>query len=295
MESLKRGFAFLKQSWRMALADRDLIKPSIYALGVGIVVTILFSIPMLVSFVFFGDQGMGQVLGTFFGALLIFAQYVVSYFFSAMTIYLIFSYLAEGDGVMAKAWQIAQRNWLNLFSLAAASMLVSLLQRFLKGKGDSGARRALASLMDALWTQATYLVLPAMVIDGLNLQGGLRRATQIVRENLLLIGFSMVGVRAVSGILAFLLGGSGIALGFGVAIGLVTLSGRAWWGLIGGLSFGTILAALFILIAVILTSYTTTAYYTCLYLWARDVEKARDEGRELLTVQPPQPLAAVLS
>ncbi len=295
MDSLKRGFAFLKQSWQMALADPDLIKPSMYALLVGMVVTLVFSIPLVLAFAVFGDHGIGRVFGYIFGALLIFAQYTVSYLFSAMTIYLIYSYLAEGDGVMAKAWQMAQRNWLNILSLAAASMVVSLIQRFLKGKGQSGARNALASLIDAVWTQATYLVLPAMVIDGFNLKGGLRRATQIVKDNLLLIGVSMVGVRAVTGVMSFLIGGTGIALGLGVGIGLVSISGQALWGLIGGISMGAILAGLFIMVAVVIASYTTTAYHTCLYLWARDVERARQAGGEQLAVQPPLPLAAVLS
>lgn len=295
MDSLRRGFAFLKQSWQMALRDPDLIKPSIYALIWGMVVTLIFSIPMVVSFVVFGDQGIGRMLGYLFAAILIFAQYTVSYWFSAMTIYLIYSYLAEGDGVMEKAWHMAQRNWFNILSLAAASMGVTLLQRFLKGKGDSGVRNALASLIDAVWTQATYLVLPAMVIDELNLKSGVRRATQIVKENLLLIGISMVGVRTVTVIIGFLIGGAGIALGLGVGIGLVSLSGQAAWGVIGGLSFGTILAGLFILVAVVISSYTTTAYHTCLYLWARDVERARQEGQESMAVKPPVPLAVVLS
>ncbi|PWH19860.1 MAG: hypothetical protein DDG59_01710 [Anaerolineae bacterium] len=295
MNSLRRGFAFLKQSWQMALKDPDLIKPSLYALIAGVVVTLIFSVPMAISFALFGDQGIGRILGYLFGALLIFAQYTVSYLFSAMTIYLIYSYLAEGDGILAKAWQMAQRNWLNILSLAAASMVVSLLQRFLKGKGDSAARNALASLIDAVWTQATYLVLPAMVIDNLNLKSGLQRATQIVRENLLLIGISMVGVRAVTGMLGFLIGGTGIAFGLGVGIGLVSLSGQAVWGVIAGLSVGTLIAGVFILVAVVIGSYTTTAYHTCLYLWARDVERARQEGQAVLTVQPPLPLAAVLS
>ncbi len=295
MESIRRGFAFLKQSWQMALDDRDLIKPSIYALFVGMVVTLIFSIPMVASFALFGEQGLGRIAGYLFGAVMVFAQYVVSYLFSAMTIYLIYSYLAEGDGVMSKAWQMAQRNWLNILSLAAASMMVSLLQRFIRGKGDSGVRNALASLLDAVWTQATYLVLPAMVIDGLNLKGGLRRATQIVKENLLLIGVSLIGVRAVTGILGFILGGIGIGLGLGVGIWLVRLSGQAVWGLISGISIGTLIAGLFILVAVIIASYTTTAYHTCLYLWARDVEKARQADGEIVAIQPPLPLAAVLS
>jgi hypothetical protein len=45
---------------------------------------------------------------------------------------------------------------------------------------------------------------------------------------------------------------------------------------------------------VVVGSYTTTAYHTCLYLWARDMEKARGQGLAEGTVAAPGPLGAVL-
>ena len=36
MQSFSRGWSFLKQAWEMAFKDKDLLKPSIYALVVGI-------------------------------------------------------------------------------------------------------------------------------------------------------------------------------------------------------------------------------------------------------------------
>ena len=39
MQSLSRGWSFLQQAWGMAFKDKDLIKPSIYALIVGLVVS----------------------------------------------------------------------------------------------------------------------------------------------------------------------------------------------------------------------------------------------------------------
>ncbi|MFZ5808867.1 MAG: hypothetical protein ACOY16_06270 [Chloroflexota bacterium] len=295
MDSFRRGFEFLKQSWQMAFKDRDLIKPSIYALFAGIGVTIIFSIPMVASFALFGDSGIGRSVGYFFGALLIFAQYAVSYLFSAMTIYLIFGFLAEGDGRMDRAWEMVKRDWLDILSLAGASTLVNLVRSFVRGKGKSGARNALASLIDTVWTEATYLVLPAMVIDDLNLKDGLRRATQIVKDHLLLVGVSTIGVRAVTGLIGFFIGGTGIALGVGVSLGLIGVSGQATWGFISGISLGILIAAVFILVSVVITSYTATAYHTCLYLWARDVERARNAGDEATRVQAPAPLAAVLN
>jgi len=54
-----------------------------------------------------------------------------------------------------------------------------------------------------------------------------------------------------------------------------------------------IVAGLFIMVATVITSYTSTAYHTCLYLWARDVEKSQASG-STAQVQAPAPLAAVL-
>lgn len=291
MDSFRRGFAFLKQSYQMMLADRDLIKPSILALLAGFVVTVIGSIPVILAFVLFGDQGIGQAVGYVLGAALIFVQYLVSYVFSAMTIYLIFGYLSEGDGRMDRAWAIIGRDFLDILSLAAASTVVNLLRSLVRGKGNQGGRNFLAGLIDTVWTEATYLVLPAMVIDDTNLKESLRRATHIVRDNLLLVGVSTVGVRAVTGLIGFLLGGTGIALGFGVAIGAITLTNGANFGMIGGIGLGVLIAGLFIMVAVVIGSYTSTAYHTCLYIWARDVERSGQADR---SISPPAPLAAVL-
>lgn len=292
MQSLRRGFDFLKQSWQMALADRDLIKPSLLALLAGFIVTVIGSIPVVLAFVVFGDSGFGRALGYVLGAVLIFVQYTVTYVFSAMTIYLIYGYLAEGDGRMDRAWSIVRRDFLDILSLAAASTGVSLLKSFIRGKGRNQGRNFLAGILDTVWTEATYLVLPAMVIEDAGLRDGLRRATHIVRDNLLLVGVSTVGVRAVTGILGFLLGATGIALGLGVGLGLVSLSGGAAFGTIAGISLGVIIAATFILVAVVIGSYTVTAYHTCLYLWARDVERSGQTGRY---VAPPAPLEKALA
>ena len=215
MQSFSRGWSFLKEAWQMAFKDRDLIKPSIYSLFVGIIVSVIFLIPMIGSAVLFGDRALGQVLMVVFGAVLIFAQYSVGYIFSAMTIYLVYGYLAEGDGVMSKAWEIVRREWLNILSLAAASTAVNLLRNAIRGRGRSGGRNLLSGLIGTVWTEAAFLILPAMVIEGVNLKDALKRAGQIVKDNLLLVGISTVGVRAINGLIGFLLGAVGIALGPG--------------------------------------------------------------------------------
>ena len=297
MQSFSRGWSFLREAWQMAFKDRDLIKPSIYSLFVGLIVSVVFLIPIIGAAFIFGDATVvGRVVMFVFGALLVFAQYAVGYIFSAMTIYLVYGYLAEGDGVMSKAWDVVRREWLNIISLAAASTAVNLLKSAIRGKGRSGGRNMLAGLLGTVWTEAAFLILPAMVIENINLKNALQRAGHIIKNNLLLVGISTVGVRAVNGLIGFLLGAVGIALGFGAGLGIISLTSSstlATFGLVSGISLGVILAGIFIMVATVVTGYTNTAYHTCLYLWARDVEKAQASGSSA-QIQAPAPLAAVL-
>jgi hypothetical protein len=293
MESLSRGWGFLKQSWQMAMQDRDLIKPSVYALFTGFIVTLICLIPIgIISFLLHGSQ-IGEIIIYILGAILIFIQYMVGYIFSAMTVYLIYGYLAEGDGRMDKAWAIIRRDGWDIASLAAASTAVNLLKRAVGGKGRSGGRNLLSGLIETVWTEAAFLILPAMVIEDINLKAGIKRATQIIRDNLLLVGISTVGVKTITGVIGFFLGAVGVGLGFGVGLGIVSASQGAVAGWITGVTLGILIATPFILFATVLTTYTATAYHTCLYLWARQVERARQTGQPGEAAAP-QPLAAVL-
>jgi len=296
MQSFSRGWSFLKEAWSMAFKDKDLIKPSIMALFAGFIVSLIF-IPLMVGagFLTGGDNSLaGQIILFVLGAVMIFIQYTVSYIFSAMAIYLVYGYLAEGDGVMSKAWAIVKREWLNIISLAAASTAVNLIRNQIRGKGRSGGRNFLAGLIDTVWTEAAFLILPAMVIEDINLKDALKRAGSIIKNNLLLVGISTVGVKTVNGLIGFLLGALGIGLGFSVGFGIITITNTSTFGLVSGIGLGVIIASIFIMVATVVTSYTNTAYHTCLYLWARDVEKAQASGSSA-QVLAPGPLAAVLN
>ncbi|NUM44995.1 MAG: hypothetical protein HUU38_09830 [Anaerolineales bacterium] len=296
MQAISRGFSFLKQSWQMAFADRDLLKPTIYAIFVGMIVSVIGLIPIIGTALIFGDEGIGRYLLYIEGAVLVFVQYVVTYIFSGMTIYLIYGYLSEGDGRMDKAWAVVRRDFLDILSLAGASTLVNLLQNAVRGRGGRGGaiRGVIANIIQTVWTEATYLVLPAMVIEDINLKDGLKRATQIVKNNLLLVGVSTVGVGFATGLIGFFLSATGIVLGLGVGFGIVSVLGSASEviGLIAGITIGGMIALTFILIAVVIGNYTTTAYHTCLYLWAMEVEKAG--GMSVQNIRAPGPLGAVL-
>jgi hypothetical protein len=300
MQSLSRGWSFLQQAWQMAFKDKDLIKPSIYALFVGMFVSIMGLIPIVGAALLFGESQVGNVIMFVLGAVMIFVNYIVSYIFSAMTVYLIYGYLSEGDGRMDKAWAVVRRDVWDISALAAASTVVNIVVgqlrrgRNRRGVGGGLIGGALAGIIDTVWTEAAFLLLPAMVIEDLNLSDALKRVGQITRDNLLLIGVSTVGVRWITGLIGTVLGLIGLVIGFAVGGGLIALLGGSTAVYITGLALGFFIFFAFAMLASVIGSYTGTAYNTCLYLWAREAEKAVAAGKPIQVAVAPAPLAAVL-
>lgn len=297
MQSFSRGWSFLKQAWQMAFKDKDLLKPSIYALIVGMIISVIGIIPIVGVAFLMGDSPVGRILMGLLGAIMIFVQFVVTYIFSAMTIYLIYGYLAEGDGRMDHAWAIVRRDFLDILTLAAVSTVVNLIRNAAQRNRRGGLAASLVSgatsLLQVLWTEASLLILPAMVIDDLNLKDGMNRVLNITRSNLLLIGISTVGVRWVTGLIGLVLGFGGFVIALAIGGGAIYLTGD-----LNVVSILAIAAAAFIffflvMVASVISSYTSTAYHTCLYLWAREAEKAQAAG-ESIQIAAPAPLAAVL-
>jgi hypothetical protein len=298
MQSFSRGWSFLQQAWQMAFKDKDLIKPSIYALIVGTVVSVIGAIPIIIVAVFLGDAGrFGQFVLAVMGAFLVFLNFVVSYVFSGMTVYLIYEYLTQGDGRMSTAWSIVRRDFFDLVTLAAVSTGVNVLKNAARRNRRGGIAASLmsaaAGLLEVLWTEAAFLILPAMVIEDMNLTDAAKRVAQIVKDNLLLVGVSTVGVRAVTGLIGVLLGLGGAVLGFGVGYGIIAVLGTGTLGLIFGIGLGVLIFLMFTMVANVISTYTSTAYHTCLYLWARNVEVAQKTDQPI-RVTAPAPLAAVL-
>lgn len=298
MQSFSRGWTFLKQAWSMAFKDKDLLKPSIFALVVGMVVSVIGIIPIVGAAFLFGDSQIGKFILFVLGAVLVFVQFVVTYVFSGMTIYLIYGYLTEGDGRMDKAWAIVRRDFFDILTLAAASTAVNLLRnaanRRRNGRISASAARAATGLLETLWTEAAALVLPAMVIDDLSLKDGLQRVWNITKENLLLVGISTVGVRWVTSLISTVFGFAGFVIALVIGGGLSYISGGSAAISVVGIVIGALIFFTFVMVASVFSSYTSTAYHTCLYIWARQVETARAHG-STAPVSAPAPLALALA
>jgi ABC-type transport system involved in multi-copper enzyme maturation permease subunit len=97
----------------------------------------------------------------------------------------------------------------------------------------------------------------------------------------------------ITGFISFVLGAIGLVFGLGVGLGLISLFNSTTIALIAGIGLGAMIFFVFVMVASLISSYTMTAYNTCLFLWARDVEKAQAQGNPI-QVAAPAPLAAAL-
>jgi hypothetical protein len=296
MDSIRRGFGFLGQAYQMAVKDPDLIKPSLYSLILGAVVSLFGSIAAVAVTFIPGSRNSLYLLYIILGPIIFFLEYAVSYFFSGMTVRLVYDYLTQGDGRMDQAWATVRNGFFNIMTLAAASTLVKLVENVLRGKRgrQSLLGSVLAGILAAVWTTATFFVLPAMVLENLNLGQALKRATLIIKNNLLLVAVTEIGVSGVVDLIAGLAITLAVVLGGGIFYLAGSMTNWSISGLIAGGGAAVLIAGIVIAVVTTLSSYAKTAYHTCLFLWARQVEEARARGEADSTVTAPAPLAAVV-
>ena len=277
-ENIFKGFSFIKESFSLIGKDADVIKPSFYSIFVGVFFTIFSVIIML-----FLESGLN--LGNMFyllAFLVLLGNYFISYFFTGMTAFLVYDYFKDGDATISEAWAATKKNMFTIFYLAIISAIVNIILGVLRGKArrERGAGGGLSDMIlgfiEKAWTVGTYFMIPAIVIEDRDLGSAVERATQIIKRNLLPIGVGEIAVGLVTGILSFI----GIIIAIFIGFSLVNITGPI---------IALLLAAILIVIVIALSMYVTTAYHTCLFLWARNVEGAPGSS-----IKPPAPIANAL-
>jgi hypothetical protein len=277
-ENIFKGLSFIKESFILITKDADVIKPSFHSIFVGAFFTI-FSVIIL-----FFLQSSLQLGMTFYilAFLVLLVDYYISYFFTAMTAFLVYDYFKDGDATMSEAWAATKKNALTIFYLAIISAIVNIIIGVLRGRASrdrsvaGGFSGMILDFIEKAWTVATYFIIPAIVIEDRGLTSAVERATSIIKRNLLPIGVGEIAVSLVTGILS--------VIGFIIAI----VIGIALFNFAGAV-IAILVAAILIVVVIALSMYITTAYHTCLFLWARDVENAKLGAPG--TIRPPAPIA----
>ena len=264
---LQRGWIFLKQSMIMWTRDKDLLIPS----ALSVVTTVAFyalcygflRLTGLWDTIGSSQDGRGLVWWVITIPVAVIA-YIITYFYTAMTVNLIDTHLKGRDAKLGEAYMDALKNLWALVQLAVISTLVSMVTSAIRGKGRSRARELAAEAVEHAWQAATYLVLPIVIIEDSSLGEATKRAWQLHSKHLSDVIIAEVGVTLVNQVI-----GTVVLLGTVVAgVGLYLLSPAL-------LPLAIVIAVVIMSFTMVFTAYLRTAYYTCLYLWAAATEEAQ--------------------
>lgn len=276
---LKRGFSFIGKAFTMGFENRALLKPSIY-----LVLTTFVYYVIWVGIIIASGINMGEGAGKAIGALILFGSFLIFYFFMGMTVHVVDKHLRGEEFSMKSAFDDAKQNFAAIAILALISTIVQIIANAARRAaaqrgGVAVVGKILVGIIESLWTVASYLLLPIIIVEDTGFGTSLKRATDIHKRNLLMIGIGEVGVRLATFLLnlvvvliLFLLLSAIGAIGGTTGLVLVLL--------VGGTAFGMLLA---------FNMFVRMTYYTCLYHWAAAVET---EGQG---AKAPAPLASALA
>ncbi len=212
-------------------------------------------------------------------------------FLEGVTTALVYSHLTEGKGTgkFSEACNAVFQSLPAIVMLGIATFIAKKIAGFLRNKTHSGVLgmgfNFLAGIVEVFWTLAGHLILPAIVIEGCSFFGGLKRADKIAQGSLLTIGIGEVGVDLICKVF------TGGLWTLGGAIAGTAYAAHALFSpavLLSGLMWGVSLV-----LVTALSVYIRSAFYTCLYVWAIEVEDLEESERS--KIKAPGPLAAALS
>lgn len=256
IDSLSKGWAFLKAAFRMAGENKRLLLPSLYQVLISITYFVTLVLVLVAA-----DPKWSTGTWVVVGAIATFVSFLIFYFFNGVTVNMIDVHIKGGtpsikDGMADAGKNIVAITWLSLVS--------AVIEAFASASRDSDSivGQLVAGFIEAIWTTVSFLLLPAIIIEDIGFRDAMRRVRDLHKGHLLLIGVGEVGVRGVTSLIGFVW----FVITFGVVyFALSTIGGNA--GVALAIVGGGTLFALF----VAFSTYVRMAYYTCLYLWAADV------------------------
>ncbi|HEX5062758.1 MAG TPA: DUF6159 family protein, partial [Kofleriaceae bacterium] len=269
----KKGWSFMGAAFAMARENKKLLAPSL----IQVLVSIMYWVAWIAVLIAIHPHwSNGTWAGV--GAIATFGSFLIFYFFCGMTVNMIDVHLKGGKPSIGDGARDAGKNFVAIVFLALVSTVIEMFARAARDN-DSIVGKIVAGIVEAIWTTLAFLLLPAIIIEDAGFGAAMKRVRALHKGNLLLIGIGEVGVRGVTGLIGFLW----MMLVVGVIwVDVQVFSG--WTALIFGVVVGGTMISLF----VAFSTYIRMAYYTCLYLWAADVEK---QGQ---SAPAPLPLAIAL-
>jgi hypothetical protein len=253
--------------WGMAKQNRTLLKPVLYNL-------VIATPAMAVLAVLLGLTE-NQAVSYALLAAGITGLYFIDYFCAGLTTSLIHDQVTTGSASFDRAKQRTMAAFSGILIFAAISAALDILSSYAQERDDL-LGKIITSVLYAIWTTATFVVMPAMVLEGLSFGAAFGRSKELMKHDPTNVGTGVIGIAAAN----YVLGAVTFTLAYYANNALSALHPIA-----GAMAF-------FMLVNVYwaVSGFIKISYFTCFYLWARECEAKQSDSPDLA----PAPLAAAL-
>jgi hypothetical protein len=250
--SFSRAFAFMGQMLSLASQHKALLKPLVWDAIITTPIMALFAV--LGAVIHF--HAAWQVYS--FMGLACFTLYFVDYCCNAITASLMYDFATTGEASMQTARPRVMKALPGILTFAGVSALLDILSTYARERNDIVAKIVLRVLR-AIWTTATYVIMPALVIEGVSFGAAFKRSKVLMEQDPTGVGAGVVALSIVSYVVA------------AICFPLAWFTMRA----VGHLSAPVgLLAGMLIVNAYwAISGWMKISYSTCFYMWARECER----------------------
>lgn len=269
MSSFFRVFGYMGQVLAMIRQNPMLLAP--------LVLNVAIAAPLNIALAIGGYfvQETAPALSYVFFGLGIFSLYFIDYFCAGLNTSMVNDQVTTGTAPLGTAFSRTLRSIIGIFIFAAVTAAFDLAIHYANQRRDM-IGRMVAGFVRSIWTTATYMIMPVMLIEGLGFFAALKRSKEVAENDWTQVGVGYVGL----GLVTWLLSAA-----------TMILSGAAMRFL---MPIQPIVALLVSFTVVnffwAATAFLKSNYYTCFYLWARECERTRSANPALA----PAPLRNVL-
>jgi len=235
---LSNTISLAKTSWAVLKKDRELLWFPVMSFLASLVVIAVIAVPIIAmvntTSTAAGDQTSVNPAAAVLGLIAVLALSVVSVFFNGALVAGAYERLSGGDPTVKSSIDKAFSRISGLVPWALLTATVGLILQALRERAG-WLGRIVVGMIGMAWEVATFLVIPAVIIDELGAIDGLKRSGSLLKqtwgENIAAqVGFGLLGMLLIipAVILIALGGASGIGLFLVVAI----IAAVAWVALV---------------------------------------------------------------
>jgi len=269
--SFFRVFSFMGQVLGMVGKNPMLLAP--------LAINVMAAVPLHICFVLayvLAPPEYGSLIDFALMGVGCFVLYFVDYFSAGLNTSMIADQVTTGQASLGTAFSRTLKASPGIVIFAAVCALFDLLEQVANNQ-RSFVREILIGILRTVWTTATYVMMPAMVLEGLGFFGSFKRSKDLMANDPTQIGIGVVGLGLVTWLLSF---------------GIFMVANYLAFGLLYSISpvLGTIVGLFLINLSWALSAYLKSTYYTCYYLWARECERNNSASTQFA----PEPLRNVL-